>query len=119
MLYIQVYHTGTYAQILAPHIHKDCSLSFRSASHATFLFRHGAQVALAPMAHQQLKLSNTWMECRGVALHQQMGKVIRSGFWTKCSRLEYLGVSINGGTPKSSILIGISLINHPFWGTPF
>ena len=28
-------------------------------------------------------------------------------------------VSINGGTPKSSILIGFSHeINHPFWGTP-
>ena len=24
----------------------------------------------------------------------------------------------NGGTPKSSILIGFSIINHPFWGTP-
>ena len=22
------------------------------------------------------------------------------------------------GTPKSSTLIGFSLINHPFWGTP-
>ena len=29
-----------------------------------------------------------------------------------------MGVSENGGTPKSSILIGISIINHPFWGTP-
>ena len=31
-----------------------------------------------------------------------------------------MGVSENGGTPKSSILIiliGISIINHPFWGT--
>ena len=27
-------------------------------------------------------------------------------------------VSINGGTSKSSTLIGFSLINHPFWGTP-
>ena len=27
-------------------------------------------------------------------------------------------VSENGGTPKSSILIGFSIINHPFWGTP-
>ena len=26
-------------------------------------------------------------------------------------------VSKNRGTPKSSILIGFSLINHPFWGT--
>ena len=23
-----------------------------------------------------------------------------------------------GGTPISSILIGFSIINHPFWGTP-
>ena len=27
-------------------------------------------------------------------------------------------VSSNRGTPKSSILVGFSLINHPFWGTP-
>ena len=27
-------------------------------------------------------------------------------------------VSENSGTPKSSILIGFSIINHPFWGTP-
>ena len=27
----------------------------------------------------------------------------------------YMGVSENRGTPKSSILIGISIINHPFW----
>ena len=26
-----------------------------------------------------------------------------------------LGVSKNNGTPKSSILIGFSIINHPFW----
>ncbi len=26
-------------------------------------------------------------------------------------------VSKNNGTPKSSILIGCSIINHPFWGT--
>ena len=31
--------------------------------------------------------------------------------------LQYLGVSKNRGTPKSSILIGFSIINHPFWGT--
>ena len=27
-----------------------------------------------------------------------------------------MGVSKNHGTPKSSILIGFSIINHPFWG---
>ena len=30
----------------------------------------------------------------------------------------HLGVSENNGTPRSSILIGFSIINHPFWGTP-
>ena len=29
-----------------------------------------------------------------------------------------MGVSKNRGTPKASILIGFSLINHPFWGFP-
>ena len=27
-----------------------------------------------------------------------------------------MGVSKNRGTPKSSFLIGFSIINHPFWG---
>ena len=27
-------------------------------------------------------------------------------------------VSENSATPKSPILIGFSIINHPFWGTP-
>ena len=29
-----------------------------------------------------------------------------------------MGVSKNRGTPKSSILIGLPSVNHPFWGTP-
>ena len=31
---------------------------------------------------------------------------------------QHRGVSKNSGTPKSSILIGFSIINHPFWGIP-
>ena len=31
---------------------------------------------------------------------------------------EDMGVSENSGTPKSSILIGFSILNHPIWGTP-
>ena len=30
----------------------------------------------------------------------------------------HMGVSWNRGTPKSSTLIGCSLMNHPFWGYP-
>ena len=33
-------------------------------------------------------------------------------------QMDGMGVSENRGTPKSSILIGFSIINHPFWGTP-
>ena len=29
-----------------------------------------------------------------------------------------MDVSENSGTRKSCILIGFSIINHPFWGTP-
>ncbi len=36
--------------------------------------------------------------------------------WVETSN--YMGVFKNNGTPKSSILIGFSIINHPFWGTP-
>ena len=37
----------------------------------------------------------------------------------RCSSIDvYVGVSKNRGTPKSSIWIGFSIINHPFWGTP-
>ena len=32
-------------------------------------------------------------------------------------KVNYMAVSENRGTPKSSILIGFSIINHPFWGT--
>ena len=32
--------------------------------------------------------------------------------------VNYMDVSENGGTPQSSILIGFSIINHPFWDTP-
>ena len=30
----------------------------------------------------------------------------------------HMGVFKNSGTPKSSILIGFSITNHPFWSTP-
>ena len=32
--------------------------------------------------------------------------------------IDDVDVSENSGTPKSSILIGFSIIHHPFWGTP-
>ena len=45
---------------------------------------------------------------------------IRDLQWADCriTAEKEMGVSVNGGTPKSSILIGVSIINHPFGGTP-
>ena len=37
--------------------------------------------------------------------------------WKQNPSSKQMGVSENSGTPKSSILIGFSTINHPFWGT--
>ena len=37
---------------------------------------------------------------------------------TNSGTLRKMGVSKNNGAPKSSILIGFCIINHPFWGTP-
>ena len=46
-----------------------------------------------------------------------IGSTPHPGFQWKMN--VYMGVSKNrGGPPKSSILIGFSIINHPFWGTP-
>ena len=40
--------------------------------------------------------------------------------WIGCWEVsEQMDVSENSGTPKSSILIVFSVINHIFWGTPF
>ena len=41
---------------------------------------------------------------------------VRLEAWLVVSR--YMDVSKNRCTPKSSILIGFSIINHPFWRTP-
>ena len=30
----------------------------------------------------------------------------------------YMGVYKNSGTPKSSMFLGFSIVNHPFWDTP-
>ena len=54
----------------------------------------------------------TKTKTKGSMLHSK-------GEWGRhlCPYLQ-MGVSKNNDTPKSSILIGFSIINHPFWGTP-
>ncbi len=54
--------------------------------------------------------------------HEDMLQALDSSQWglyLRClESFDHVGVSKNSGTPKSSILIGFSIINHPFWGTP-
>ena len=46
-------------------------------------------------------------------------KVVINKKWSlPDSHIKNGGRSPGNGTPKSSILIGFSIINHPFWGTP-
>ena len=66
--------------------------------------------------HQKVRFDDTenyvktWLQWRGFARF-----TFRDGAvpW-----IYVMGVSENRGTPKSSILKGFSVINHPFWGTP-
>ena len=66
-------------------------------------------------------------QCRGLSPTQLLASILSPGLWqpgTNICRQEQSGSFIdvdgseNRGTPKSSILIGFSIINHPFWGTP-
>ena len=43
---------------------------------------------------------------------------VRWDFFIEMNHLYKMSVSKNNGTLKSSLLIGFSIINHPFWGTP-
>ena len=51
---------------------------------------------------------------------KKIGKLFQSShpdcLGAKLHQPKQMGVSKNNGTPKSSILIGCSIINHPFWG---
>ena len=61
-------------------------------------------------SHQQYEVRERWME--------PLGWVANSTMPQESSHNLQMDVSENSGTPKSSISIGFSIINHPFWGTP-
>ena len=50
------------------------------------------------------------------ALHQSSEAMLRRV--GGCNHLKHMGVSLNGGTPKSSILIGFSIIFTIHFGVP-
>ena len=71
--------------------------------------------------HQQKwELLPTTMNCHAISTSKQTHTVDASNPHQQCIKFTKvdMGVSKNNGTPKSSILIGFSIINHPFWGAP-
>ena len=53
---------------------------------------------------------------KGIRLKRESYEVLLGEHLRSLLKL-YMDVSENSGTPKSSILIGFSIINHPFWAT--
>ena len=68
--------------------------------------------------------TDTWHGSHEILVVVMMGSSFH-GLWhntppkkTEQFFIPYMDVSENSCTPKSSMLIGFSIINHPFWGTP-
>ncbi len=61
-------------------------------------------------------MSNT--DSNGVSTHRWMFRITPKVSLKQKPAGNFGGPYQNSGTPKSSILIGFSNINHPFWGTP-
>ena len=61
--------------------------------------------------HEDFPFVEILSETKAIGLH-------KGCWWLLPFTWGHMGVSENSGTPKSSILIGFSIINHPFWGTP-
>ena len=88
-------HPGSFAEDLRPVLSGHCC--FRRLE------------ALAPLSLEALAGFFCGMDHEGAAEQFSFHPL-------KCAS-QYMGVSNNSGTPKSSILIGFSIINHPFRGT--
>ena len=63
-----------------------------------------------------IRFSGHGIENRGVINPTRSGIVWESYGYFWGMRWKDIDVSKNSGTPKSSILIGFSIINYPFWG---
>ena len=64
--------------------------------------------------------SKTWKPCVCTSFWHVYSSIYRQtskDIITKSIYILYMGVSKNRGPQKSSILIGFSIINHPFWDT--
>ena len=77
----------------------------------------GKIVVSTPHCSTIMSMSEELEKLQTVLLEQHRSPAPASASWGNLLGL-YMGVSENNGTPKSSILVGFSIINHPFWGAP-
>ena len=93
------------------------TLQETSASYLRRQVPRGLWNPLAVPRAQGFSWSTNWHR-RNSGSHVRLGKGFKwETCWDNLEAFVNMGVSLNGGTPKSSILIGFSIINHPFWGT--
>ena len=78
-----------------------CEVPTRFVAHESFRFGHLVQWVC---------LQKSLPPKKGAGQHSSKNPKTDRHIWD-------VGVSKNRGTPKSSSLIGFSIINHPFWGT--
>ena len=74
----------------------------------------GTHLFMHPKKSQNLPPFTFTNQGNGAAMESSIAQLDCALGWVCC----HMGVSKNSGTPKSSILIGFSIINHPYWGTP-
>ena len=73
-------------------------------------------VATAAFPPRRMQWNESW-ERNIISQYEDMVYLQTFGiYWKGRSLYINMDVSKNSGTPKSSILIGFSIINHPFWG---
>ena len=101
-------------------IWKSCIHDHPEYEHITFFFNgklcNGSQTHLRPIVFDHGTRSGGWATrcCEWIGTCPEAQKL---AFLGGKIRWNQMGVSENRGTPKSSNLIGISIVNHPFWGT--
>ena len=105
---------------------QDCGITTPSWTNCFQLFK---SLCLSDSVHRFVAsdfLDDSWYSTLDEAYDPAVGVLANAlvHFWLQISILcislilnffAYMGVSKNRGTPKSSILIGFSITNHPFW----
>ena len=113
---------GGLVQMTFPNFKQVKNLSFQVPLGLSGVYKNHPKSKVKPRFHPAivgLRIFETNRYIHRIKQHHTIilyGNIIEL---SKKSALDmYMDVSENRGTPKSSILIGFSIINHPFWGTP-